>query len=865
MTMITPSYLGETIEYSSLHACRSTLEDPTDTINSEVREALEELQQYLSDSLPPLVVAESIQVLLRYSPDLMASNIHSWTASQYRGGTEIPISDYLFHAVKKIHLMGEFHLVPQGPFESYLEELKERVLIYCPEGDREFLRNNLTRLKDASATSATTANVDVLFRQVPAGPGRTMANTGGGAGRATDSGGDDFQSLRRLSVLIDRLEREIGAGGGAGAPSAAPLASQALAAAARTSRTGKEFEQYLERLQSLGVNVNTGDVFRSLGNSLPGWIVPGAAEDPRVAAVPASPALEAMRRIVTGSEDPDEGLRRFQEMVRSAVVRFNEGSLAQAGTMIDLATRIIADREVDPVAAQSLRKKGDEELDPERLRKYAESPELHPALRKVLNFFLVLTPEGLLGDLRREVKRERRRLLLLLLEVHGPAAREAALAELRLPFGRGAADEEWYFRRNLLYLLRRIPRPSGAAIDEDVDLAVRHVELRFPAPLVKEAIANLGQLKHEKAEQTLVTLLQDLESILLNKEAESPYDPREIRLLLDRVVAALARFGTPGARKAVVEHGLKKKPELGDTMARMAELAGQDLSGDGEALDKVLAALKANAPFKLFGLVLHQNDQSLFHCIEALSTTPAPAVRTAFEDVARRFSGHDIGKAARKALAGFADLPVASADSSSGAAMTPAGAPANAPAATLSGDLDIFGLPALLQSLAESRVTGSLLVKDRKGETFGTIVLGSGKLKACRTGLLSAEEAFFQLLERPIPGTFVFSRTADNPADEGGSAAGLKEILPLSLEGMRRYDEFQQAAALVPDDVALRATDVKPTPHPDERDGILFRELWTKVATRATPRECEDVVRADSYRIRRLLAHWVAAGALAAA
>ena len=32
MTMITPSYLGETIEYSSLHACRSTLEDPTNQL-----------------------------------------------------------------------------------------------------------------------------------------------------------------------------------------------------------------------------------------------------------------------------------------------------------------------------------------------------------------------------------------------------------------------------------------------------------------------------------------------------------------------------------------------------------------------------------------------------------------------------------------------------------------------------------------------------------------------------------------------------------------------------------------------------------------------------------------------------------------
>ena len=38
MTMITPSYLGETIEYSSLHACRSTLEDPTDA--DEWRERL---------------------------------------------------------------------------------------------------------------------------------------------------------------------------------------------------------------------------------------------------------------------------------------------------------------------------------------------------------------------------------------------------------------------------------------------------------------------------------------------------------------------------------------------------------------------------------------------------------------------------------------------------------------------------------------------------------------------------------------------------------------------------------------------------------------------------------------------------------
>jgi len=42
--MITPSYLGETIEYSSLHACRSTLEDPTLGVNLDRQ--LEEITKF---------------------------------------------------------------------------------------------------------------------------------------------------------------------------------------------------------------------------------------------------------------------------------------------------------------------------------------------------------------------------------------------------------------------------------------------------------------------------------------------------------------------------------------------------------------------------------------------------------------------------------------------------------------------------------------------------------------------------------------------------------------------------------------------------------------------------------------------------
>ena len=64
MTMITPSYLGETIEYSSLHACRSTLEDPTaeqpdDLYRRAARQTLERIDgadATLSDSTAALLL-----------------------------------------------------------------------------------------------------------------------------------------------------------------------------------------------------------------------------------------------------------------------------------------------------------------------------------------------------------------------------------------------------------------------------------------------------------------------------------------------------------------------------------------------------------------------------------------------------------------------------------------------------------------------------------------------------------------------------------------------------------------------------------------------------------------------------------------
>ena len=808
------------------------------TPNAEVREALSELQLYLSDTLPPLIVADSIRLLLE-DPNRVATEIHAWSTSQYRSGTEIPISDYLFHAVKKIHLMGEFRLVPREPFVHFLVALKRQVVSYCPAEDRELLQVNMDRLGEG--TTAFSSPVEVIFRQ--AGAERRSAKDAPEAGSSAQA----FRGIQRFALLLERLGREVGAAGDPSALRSSALTEQVVAAAARNSRDTQELEQSLQRLKELGIDVGTGDLFKALGQSLPGWVLPETVS----AATPEHSSLKAMHRIVAQAADPAEGAQRFQQMVKTATDRFNEGSLAQAVAMLDLAERIIAEKEIDPGSAELIRRRGNEALDLERLRKYAESPDQHSQLRRVLNFFLELTPEGLLAELRRELKREKRRLLLLLLEIHGAPARAAAFEKLKPSRIQQVTDQDWYFRRNLLYLLRRIPRPEGP-MEEEVDIIIRHTELRFPTPMLKEAIANLGQLKHDRSEQALGGMLRDIEAILL-KPGENPYDSKELRLILDRVVAGLARFGTPGARRAVVEHALKRKTELGDTMSRLTELAGQDLSEDPQTVEKLIASLKSNLPFKLLGLVLHQNDQNLVYTVESLSSTPLPAVRQAFEDSLKRFPDLSVARLINKALAGFDQAPQAVVET---------------PVASLTGDLEIFGLPALLQSLAESSLSGALSLKNPNGESFALMLLKGGKLLSCQTGALQGDEAFYQLLERPQPGTFFFSRQADRGAKESATReapTGLREILPLSLEGMRRYDEFQQARAIVPDDVPLTATSVKATPHPDESDGILLRDLWMTASKGATPLECEASVAADCFRIRRLLVHWVESGALAPA
>lgn len=831
------------------------------TVTPEVREALYELQRYLSDSVAPLMVADSIEFLFRVPVQLTAAQIHAWATSQYRGpATNVPLSDFLFHAMKKIHVMGEYDLVSRENLSRFLQELARFVIAYCPPEDRDLLRVSLTRLGEAT-TTVVASSVEYIHRQAGSGT-QSLASAPLASSPVTSVPGvvlpagsmpltpEIAQGLRGFGLLLQRLERR-GPGtsdasieGTPAADESPEIMSQLLTMAAVNSRTESELEHHLGRLRSVGLGSDTRDLFRTLGRNLPDWTLTAGIGGEPFGAAPLG-SVEAMRNLISLAEDPGEGANRFREMVQAAIEQFNEGSLGRAATMFDLAERIIVEKKVDFTIVQVVRQRTGEGLDPDMLRRFAESPEKHVQLRKVLNFFTPLTPHGLLEDLAVEEKRDKRRLALALLEAHGSAARAAAIESLEKIVADREIDPNGFFARNLLYLLRRIPAPAGTDLAEEVRAIAGFVSLDAPSFLLKEVIAYLGQARHELGEKPLIGLLDEVERNLL-KPKESLYDPQEQRQLLDRVVSALARLGSTNSIRAVVAHALKRQPALGDTMARLVDLGSQDLSSDPETVERLLRTLKNELPMRVLGFVVKGSANEAMYALKALAGTPAPSVRSALEDIVKRYADDDFGRTAAELLTGFgAQTKTPEAQAAPG----------------LSGDLELFGLPSLLQTLADSMVSGMLTLKTPDGDTTGVLVMEKGKLLDAQAGKLRGAEAVYQLFERPEPGSFAFVSRKDSALDKERAATAM-EIVPLLFESMRRYDEFRQSRAIVPDHVSFEVTGIRPLPHPEEKDGALSRMIWNKARTGATATDCETDVPADSYRVRRLLVHWVEHGAL---
>lgn len=804
--------------------------------------ALEEFYSYLSDNLAPLLVEGAVEQLLAQPVEFTAGGVRAWVASQFnaRGGTT-PVSDLFFHAARKIHLLAELKLVARERIDAFLASLAPSLLEDTPPDERETLRINLTRVGEAHV--AASAAVTHLHR---AGAGPATPALGSVTADASLTP-EMMRGLRRFALMLEQGASSPAAGV-AGAVAYSPTgenASQLLAAAVENSRNARELEQYMKHA---GLGDGGGaEAIRALSRNLPAWVL---HQGEQVSTYQGSSAL-AMQRLVTLADDPAKSADRFREMVHAAIEQVNTGSLARAVAILELAQKIIDERSIEPHSAELVRGSAHEALDARRLLALTRDPEQFPLLRKVLAFFPATSPAALLDGLTGEPDRQRRRLQIALLEVHGAGARQLALDRLEASLAeQPRRSNAWWHERNYVYLMHRIAPTPGMLPEKEVQYLIRLSGLENEAPLVRESLICLGQARHERALPALEQRLHEVEEQLLQEGGPAYHPAPELWRFLNLIVAGLARSGTTSGRRAVVEHALRANPKLGDTLARLAELQGIDLSDDPELVARLLTALRGAIPVKVFGMLIQRDADSLVNLLRTLSATPAPTVQQAFSELARRFPEQPFGKLAGELLQALQER----------AALPAAAAPSPRATGGLSGDLEVFGLPDLVQSLSQGEASGALVIRDRGGHEMATLWMRRGLLIRAQSGHLQGEAAFFQLLECPTPGTFEFSRREAGEATHSGVTG--QAFTPLLMEAMRRHDELQRARAMLADHARVRPTGVRPTAPAEETDGVFLRDLWTKVKSGTTPAECESEIALDAYRIRALLAHWLEEGVI---
>ena len=806
-------------------------------LNYEVRNAIFDIQRYLLDQIPPLTASDAVETLMAEPPELLVRQIEAWAVEQGRL-QDASRSDFLFHALRKVYIFSTLKLIERTALDPYLDRVVALAMQICPAEERQTLQANLSAMRNSLTLTSTASMVNVSREGA-----KPKESSGGVKGAVTDA---VTRTARRLSMVVERLTRTLPAAGRPVDPQAPPQAppqlqstAQLLSMAAASSTSEDELKAYIATLAAHTGGADPDKLFHVLAADVPDWDI----ALPESASQPAS--IEAMHKIITLTPSTLESARRLRELMTEAVQQFNNGALAASVAMLELAARVVVEKKLDASTVERIRADAIDTISSERLKKYAENKSKHVLLRKALGFFPTLTKESLFEQLRGEQRPERRRTLLSLLEAYGSEARTRALAELENELNRDAGEIDTYYLRNVIYLLHRIARDSEESVEKELALLTRATARGQNIYVIKEAVLPAGQLKGEAPVKLLITRLAEFEAMLVRKDG-SLYPVEEMQKILDRIVTALGRIATPAALLNIARHGMKPNPLLGDTRARLAVLSQHDLSFDEQTVDILIKAIRDDLPAKILGRIITTRTAPPLRIIEALSSTRSEKVETLFAELVEKYGEHEIGRAAAAALYNLGSAGKQSAKN-------------NAVAATLTGDLDFFGLPSLMQSLAEQQATGIVTLSARQsGQTAGKLLFLQGKFADAQNAHLRGIDAIYQLLERPVTGTFAF---VPQPVPAAKPKNEPVDVMGLLFEGIRRHDELKQLTLFVPDDLTLKAAG-KPTPDPEENDPTVIREIWVKATGGTRVADWERQVAADAYRIRRLVARWIEEGAL---
>ena len=587
----------------------------------------------------------------------------------------------------------------------------------------------------------------------------------------------DDEDHKRFALILGHLSQRIGR---RAAHTDLMAISQLIAIAANAARTRDELKDLLRRIPAAPGH-ETENIFQLLAHGIASWDVEEAGT-----AMPE--ATRAMAKVMALSKDGTERATRFRELMFAAADRLNEGAFAAALSMLELSERVLGQGALDSNVTERIRIDALRLIEEGRFQHFLSDSTKHEVLRKVLRFFPSMQVPALVDQFCDQQDRERRVVLGHLLVVWGAFARRDILQRLdetSSPSGECIHD--------LYALLTRIPGSVGNDVQKELEILERASAAGGPFEFVLRAIAALGNLKTNEAATLLIRRLADFESLPFRSD-KSFYTVEEVHQLLDAAVAALAHTGTKQALRSIVRHCLADRPGLGDLRSRLRHLAGVDLSIDLDTVAILWKQINEDLPTKMLArsVTVRPAAQPTL-LIKALAATENNSTKRLLYEVAQNYAQFECGKAAAHVIEQQRRRTI------------------DAKRANKSGNLVYYALPSLIRSSMESQATGLLSLASQDQEIRGRIWLKSGTVVHVECGKLQGAAALYELLERPVTGSFAFS---ERPLPPSLIATEPLPIASMLKEGMRRHEELQRIAAIVPDDVMLVASDVRPSCDP---------------------------------------------------
>ncbi|MEW6731811.1 MAG: hypothetical protein AB1489_10830 [Acidobacteriota bacterium] len=290
------------------------------------------------------------------------------------------------------------------------------------------------------------------------------------------------------------------------------------------------------------------------------------------------------------------------------------------------------------------------ELSETQLKQLVDKPELRSALRVFLTHFEDLSPYALLTTLADEPDRQQRRFQISLVEIHGEAAAPIIMNMLS-QVNRNSSN--WYFTRNLVYLLGRVV-PTEVDVQR---LAINLIGPFLTAPvfqLRQAALASLECLNNEEVLPLLVQVFNDAnytEEQLDNQERISTY--------LSNTINVIGKYNCEAACRLLVEIALERRINfIAEKLARPLRLQALQVLATKYSLlspplltqiiDRVRSLTRWRV--KLVSRLLGQDEQLLLALLEVVAANPSPPAIEVLQEVRTRYADEVSGRRAQELL-----------------------------------------------------------------------------------------------------------------------------------------------------------------------------------------------------------------------